>query len=88
MKLTRTVHLRHDGTSLVLATDPSGLPTVPYWGADLGPLDEEALAALEDVIARMKVDNDPDLVTAPSILPAAWTGWSGAARTARPGPRA
>lgn len=77
MKLTRTVHLRHDGTSLVLATDPSGLPTVPYWGADLGPLDEEALAALEDVIARMKVDNDPGLVTAPSILPAAWTGWSG-----------
>ena len=40
------VHLTRGGVSVVLAPSPSGEPTVLHWGAALGPLDDEALAAL------------------------------------------
>ena len=41
-----TVHLRRAGVSLLVAPDDDGVPVVVHWGADLGDLDDAALAAL------------------------------------------
>jgi alpha-galactosidase len=40
------VHLRAEGTSVVVVTDHGRLPRVIHWGADLGELDAAALADL------------------------------------------
>ncbi len=69
--------LRRDGVTLLLRHDTTGLPSVAYWGADLGELDDDALAALDPMTERQ---------TAPGTLDAAWhlplvpqesDGWSG-----------
>ncbi|WP_347404801.1 alpha-galactosidase [Micromonospora sp. WMMD1102] len=46
------VHLRRAGVSLLLdGTDP-GIPVVPHWGADLGPLSAPELADLAAALRR------------------------------------
>ncbi|GAA1695283.1 alpha-galactosidase [Glycomyces endophyticus] len=69
--------LRRDGVSLVLAHPEAGLPAVLHWGADLGDLGPDDLAALDRATSRQ---------TAPGTLDAAWRlplvpqdadGWSG-----------
>jgi alpha-galactosidase len=69
--------LRRDGVALILAHPEAGLPSVLHWGADLGPLADDDLAALDRATSRQ---------TAPGTLDAAWRlplvpqdadGWSG-----------
>ncbi|WP_315502782.1 alpha-galactosidase [Actinomyces radicidentis] len=74
---TTTVHLRGEGTSLLLTTGLAGAPSVVSWGPDLGALDA---AALSDVVLgarRTHLGNDPDVILEPGLVPGGWTGWSG-----------
>ena len=60
----RLLHWRADGVSLVLATDPVGglLPRAVHWGADLGELDDEALAGLVLAAAPPVSEHPTDMV--------------------------
>ncbi len=66
-----------EGTSLLLGVGEGGLAQVHYWGPDLGRLGEAAMVDAARSTRRMQVDNDPDVVLDPGLLPGAWTGWSG-----------
>ncbi|WP_125774626.1 alpha-galactosidase [Antribacter gilvus] len=69
--------LRRDGVAVVVGHPDYGLPTVLHWGADLGDLTSDDLAALDVATSRQ---------TAPGTLDAAWRlplvpqesdGWAG-----------
>ncbi|HEY0697411.1 MAG TPA: hypothetical protein VGD43_06335, partial [Micromonospora sp.] len=49
---TGLVHLRRNGVSLLLDCRGPDLPVALHWGADLGELDAEQLAALATALAR------------------------------------
>ncbi|WP_228079106.1 alpha-galactosidase [Streptomyces profundus] len=53
-------HLRAAGVSVVLDLRGPRLPRVLHWGADLGPLDDDALAALAEHGALPESPGDPD----------------------------
>lgn len=74
---TTTLHLRGEGTSLVLTTGVAGAPSVASWGPDLGPIDAAALDDLVLGTRRTHLGNDPDVIAEPGLVPAGWTGWSG-----------
>ena len=69
------VHLRAAGVSLVLDLRGGGLPSVVHWGADLGELDEDGLAALAAAPARTA--NSIDSPQPVAIVPEHSTGWFG-----------
>lgn len=68
-------HLRAAGVSVVL--DLTGMPSLLYWGADLGDLTADALRALE--LASRLHPRATGFDTAPGLglLPEASTGWFG-----------
>ncbi|MFC6083512.1 alpha-galactosidase [Sphaerisporangium aureirubrum] len=71
------IHLRAGGTSLVVAVDGGRLPRVLHWGADLGPLRDDALADL--LRAALPAVGD-SAVTYPQpvpVLPQLAEGWLG-----------
>lgn len=72
-----TVHLRGDGTAVLVDVGDSGLPAVLHWGADWGAMTEADLASAGKLLARAYVDNVPDLPLEAGMLPASWTGWTG-----------
>lgn len=71
------VHLRRGGVSLVLDLSGAGLPRVLHWGADLGPLDTTALAALRAVAVPPVASATTDEPVALSLLPEQSAGWLG-----------
>ncbi|SCF37937.1 alpha-galactosidase [Micromonospora mirobrigensis] len=71
------VHLRRARTSLVLDARGTGLPRIVHWGADLGPLGDDDLAALVDATIPPVVPSSFDAPTVLSLLPEASAGWSG-----------
>ncbi|WP_446219352.1 alpha-galactosidase [Micromonospora sp. IBHARD004] len=71
------VHLRRARTSLVLDARGPGLPRIVHWGADLGPLPADDLAALVDATIPPVVPSSFDAPTVLSLLPEASAGWSG-----------
>lgn len=75
MTSTRIVHMRSHGTSVLLTVGHLGDAAVQYWGTVLpsGSAGRSAYAAT----ATMEVDNDPDIVVEPGIIPGSWTGWTG-----------
>ncbi|NMR20259.1 alpha-galactosidase [Cellulomonas fimi] len=71
------IHLRAAGTSVVLDARGTAVPAVTHWGADLGPLDDDALGRL--VAARVP-PVPPSALDVPfrlSLLPTLDDGWSG-----------
>ncbi|WP_298462294.1 alpha-galactosidase [uncultured Cellulomonas sp.] len=72
-----TCALRAAGVSLVLDLAGPGLPVVLHWGPDLGPLDDDALAALRRTAAAPVAGNGMDVPVAVSLVPEASTGWTG-----------
>ncbi len=75
--MTTPLHLRAAGVSLVLDAVGPQLPCVLHWGADLGPLDADALTALA---AASRPPVPGSAIDAPVLLPVLPTeddGWSG-----------
>ncbi|HKG49081.1 MAG TPA: alpha-galactosidase [Actinomycetales bacterium] len=69
--------LRAGGTALLLDARGDGPPLVLHWGADPGPLDDEALAELALALVPDVAGSAFDEVTRPSIVPGEAEGWSG-----------
>ncbi|GIG40229.1 alpha-galactosidase [Cellulomonas phragmiteti] len=74
------LHLRAAGSSLVLdvpVQDGGGLPAVLHWGRDLGPLDDDALAALAAALVPAVPPSAVDTPLRLSVLPTREQGWTG-----------
>ncbi|MEV8253024.1 alpha-galactosidase [Rhodoglobus sp. NPDC076762] len=71
------VHLRAAGTSFVLDARGTGVPSITHWGADLGELSAEQLAALADSRHRAFGPSSIDEPFRLSIVPLLAEGWSG-----------
>lgn len=69
--------LSASGVALVLALPAHSLPLVLHWGADPGPLSEAMLTDLELSSRPALATNGVDAGVAVSVLPEAWTGWTG-----------
>ncbi len=70
-------HLRAAGSSLVLDARGTRLPAIVHWGADLGDLDDTALAALADALVPAVGPSSIDEPLRLSLLPSLAEGWSG-----------
>ncbi|WP_448630081.1 hypothetical protein [Cellulomonas soli] len=70
-------HLRAGGVSLVVEAPGTQVPSVLHWGADLGPLDEDGLAALAAVAAPAVPPSSIDVPLRLSLVPTLAEGWSG-----------
>lgn len=75
--MTRPLHLRANGVSLVLDGSDGGLPQVAHWGADLGTLDDEALDGLAAAAAPLRVRAGPDSPVMSRVVPLPSDGWAG-----------
>lgn len=75
--MTRLVHLRANGVSLVLDGTDGGLPQVAHWGADLGSLDDDTLRGLAAAAAPMRVRAGPDSPVVARVVPLPSDGWTG-----------
>ncbi|MBH0109840.1 alpha-galactosidase [Salinibacterium sp. NG22] len=71
------VHLRAAGTSFVLDARGTGVPSITHWGADLGELDRDQLAALADSRERAIGPSSIDEPFRLSIVPLLAEGWTG-----------
>ncbi|AXK34872.1 alpha-galactosidase [Streptomyces armeniacus] len=71
------LQLRAAGVSVVLCAADGGLPSVLYWGADLGPLDGPQLAQLRHAATPSPVSNDLDRAVSPSLALEHAAGWNG-----------
>src|SRR5688500_9802216 len=56
----KVLQLRSAGVSLVLDCSGPALPSVLHWGADLGPLDDAALAGLRQGAGAVQAGNGLD----------------------------
>ncbi|MDO5067150.1 MAG: alpha-galactosidase [Propionibacteriaceae bacterium] len=77
MAHTWSVHLRDGGTAALIVVGDSGLPAVLHWGADWGDMGPQDLETAGQLLARVYVDNVPDVPLEAGVLPAQWTGWTG-----------
>jgi alpha-galactosidase len=75
---TPTVHLRGGGVSVLLAPSPTGAPLLLHWGADLGDVGAESLAAYPSLrrpgVAHSSLDTPRHL----PLVPDAVSGFTGA----------
>lgn len=69
--------LHRDGVAVVLACPATGLPAVLHWGADLGPLAPDDLAALDRATSRQTPPGTLDAAWRLTLLPQEADGWSG-----------
>jgi len=69
--------LRAGGTALLLDARGDGPPVVLHWGADPGPMDDDALAELALSLVPDVARSAFDVVARPSIVPGEADGWSG-----------
>jgi alpha-galactosidase len=75
--LDSIVHLRAGGVSLVLDCRGGRLPAVAHWGADLGELDQDALAGMITAMVPPLVSSQPDELMVLGILAEPSRGWAG-----------
>ncbi len=75
--MVQHIAVRRHGVSLVLSVPESGLPAVVHWGADLGDLDADQLAALDLATARQTAPGTLDAAWRLPLLPQESDGWSG-----------
>lgn len=69
--------LRRDGVGVVVAHPEQGLPMVLHWGADLGDLTEDDLAALDAVTSRQTAPGTLDAAWRLNLVPQEADGWAG-----------
>ncbi|MGR2753348.1 alpha-galactosidase [Agromyces arachidis] len=70
-------HLRAAGVSVVVDARGTAVPAVLHWGADLGPLDEQALEAVAAVSVPAVPPSSIDAPLRLSLVPTLGEGWSG-----------
>lgn len=77
--MTRLLHLRANGVSLVLdgGSGGAGLPAVLHWGADLGVLDRDSLETMRAVALPPVLPNTMDAPVRLAVLPEHADGWAG-----------
>src|SRR3954471_14594673 len=80
-------HLPAAGGSVLLHARGPGVPTVVYWGRDLGPLSDAEAAALADASVPAVPPSSIDQPLRVSLVPGHAEGWSGRPAVAvhRPG---
>jgi alpha-galactosidase len=71
------VYLRAGGVSFVLDCRGTRLPAVAHWGADLGELDQTALASMVTAMIAPIVSSQPDEPMELGILAESSRGWPG-----------
>ncbi|KQQ22426.1 alpha-galactosidase [Rathayibacter sp. Leaf299] len=69
--------LRSAGTALIVALRDEGLPEIMHWGRDPGPVDPDALAALDAASVRQVPSSALDAPWPQTILPGEQDGWQG-----------
>ncbi len=77
MPVNAFVLLRTEGVAAVLDLTDGRLPSIPYWGADLGELSESEVAAIvrsNEFPTAANIIDDPVRL---AVLPEHWTGWLG-----------
>ncbi|MGN9786920.1 alpha-galactosidase [Nonomuraea sp. ZG12] len=77
VELRTPVHLRAGGTSVVVAVDGGRLPRILHWGADLGPLGDDALADLHRAALPAIGDSTVTYPQPVPVLPQLAEGWLG-----------
>ena len=77
MPVNTFVLLRTEGVTAVLDLTDGRLPSIPYWGADLGELSESEVAAIARSSAFPTASNIVDDPVRLAVLPEHWTGWVG-----------
>ena len=70
------ITLTADGVSLIVDTEPR-VPRVLHFGAALGPLGPDDLAALRLTSTQAVLNNAPDVPRVFSVWPSEFEGWSG-----------
>ncbi|ACZ29299.1 glycoside hydrolase clan GH-D [Xylanimonas cellulosilytica DSM 15894] len=75
--MVQHIALRGHGVGIVVSVPDVGLPAVVHWGADLGDLDSEGLAALDLATARQTAPGTLDAAWRLPLLPQESDGWSG-----------
>ncbi|WP_167132730.1 alpha-galactosidase [Paramicrobacterium chengjingii] len=70
-------HLRAGGVSVIVTINPDTMPTIVYWGSDLGDLGDLALSEVLATTAP-RLDNTVDVPHRVGIVPEASSGWLGA----------
>jgi alpha-galactosidase len=71
------VLLRTEGVAAVVDLTAGRLPSIPYWGADLGDLSEAEVAAIARSNEFPTAANIIDEPVRIAVLPEHWTGWLG-----------
>lgn len=77
MTADTVVHLRSRSVSVVLDLRDARPPSIAYWGADLGPLEDAELADLVRGAERFVTENAPDRPTRLAVLPEQSEAWLG-----------
>lgn len=73
----RTIHLHSAGVSVVLRCAASGMPSIVYWGSDLGAPPAQTLDMLTLASTEPLGGNRPDIPLELGIIPLESTGWMG-----------
>lgn len=76
-ELTRRVHLRAAGVSLLLEVTGGRTPAVLHWGRDLGPLTAASVEQVAAATISPVPNNAPDVPVRVGILPQLADGWLG-----------
>jgi len=71
------VHLRAAGVSVLVDLREGRLPEIAHWGADLGDLTPDELAAVADANVPPAVANGIDVPVRLALLPEHSAGWAG-----------
>ncbi|WP_026930883.1 alpha-galactosidase [Glycomyces tenuis] len=74
---TPVVHLRRAGTSVVVSLTDARLPRILHWGADLGAVGDDELAAIERATAPTIGDSAVTYPQPVPIVPQLAEGWLG-----------
>ena len=77
MTVNAYVSFRTEGVATLLDLTSGRLPSVPYWGPDLGTLTTADAAAIVRANEFPAGGNSTDEPVHLSVLPEHWTGWLG-----------
>ncbi|HEY5980779.1 MAG TPA: alpha-galactosidase [Microlunatus sp.] len=77
MPVNAYVLLRTEGVSVLVDLTDGRLPSIPYWGADLGELSAADATAIVRAAEFPNASNITDTPVRLALLPEHWTGWLG-----------